>query len=522
MKIINSLKEIILSVVVLIGVSACNDNLDVASVNTLSSDSYYSTESQIQQALTGVYSGLLPISTISLLMSEVRSDNTWVELNTDGQRDYSDIGSFSTDITSLATIESAWEDYYTIIANANAVLDKIDGVTFAIDSIKNQFKGEARFLRAFAYFDLVRYFGRVPLTLSTLTPTEAMSLGQSEASDIYASAIVPDLQYAIANLGTTCYDISGDEVVGKANKIAAEALLGKVYMTMAGFPLYQDTKDSAAYYLKKVIDYSEDNDKYFASSFPDIWISDNDNKNHIFEIQYISGGTGLGNPMVFYSCPALTTAYTSVSIFGNSIWVEDGLDSLYKVNRNTDGTFADARCLATIDTTKFHYLTSSAQYTGDDFFIKFLEYINKRSSLGYSSIEGTVLNYSDWPINYPLIRLEDAMLMYAEIVGPTTEGYRLVNKIRERAGLSDLAGLTSTEFDKAVQEERRRELAFEGQRWFDLVRRNEYVDTMKEMFNHYGETTNAGYVTANSYLYPIPETQMETNEGLYTQNPGYE
>ena len=104
----------------------------------------------------------------------------------------------------------------------------------------------------------------------------------------------------------------------------------------------------------------------------------------------------------------------------------------------------------------------------------------------------------------------------------------MVNRIRRRAGLADIeASLSEAEFQKAVQDERRYELAEEGVRWFDLIRRNEYVNTIKQMFNDNDDTVNGTYkqyasrVTADMYLYPIPQSQIEVRKGLYTQNKGY-
>ena len=135
--------------------------------------------------------------------------------------------------------------------------------------------------------------------------------------------------------------------------------------------------------------------------------------------------------------------------------------------------------------------------------------------------------YAYWPQNYPLLRLEDVMLLYAECVGATTEGYDMVNRIRQRAGLSALSGLTEAQFQDAVANERRYELAEEGHRWFDLVRQEKYVETLQAMFAYNDDTTTGTYkafasrVTKDMYLYPIPQSQIEVRAGLYSQNPGY-
>lgn len=513
--------------------TSCSDFLNVDSKDTQTTTVFYKTEAQIDQALNGVYNGLLPFANDMLHLSECRSDNAYVQLQANGQRDYSDIGAFRPNIVNNATVDGAWKHCYTLIANANILLSKIDNVTFANEGVKEQYKAETRFLRALAYFDLVRYFGRIPLLLEPKSQEEVLNIGQSEAKEVYEQAIIPDLEFAIQNLPLKPVNYQNKETAGKANKMAAKSLLGRVYLTMAGFPLNDASKkEKAKTLLEEVINYAEESGKYWASSSNEwkrIWVSDNDNKYHIFEIQYENGGLGLGNTMVFNSCPNLYSAYTDVRIFGNQIYVERSLDNEFKKLYNGK---MDARCLATIDTTKFVNTDGATpvKYTEDDFYIKFLEHKMKRAELGYSNIDKSIVDYNDWPINFPLIRLEDVMLMYAEIVGPTTRGLEMVNKIRTRAGMDPVPSCSEAEFQKYVERERRLELAFEGVRWHDLVRHNN-LQAIRDMFHRYainadGSINQAvesyvGNVKDGMYLFPIPESQMKVKNGLYEQNEAY-
>lgn len=502
----------------MLSLASCSDFLDVKSTDTQTTTSFYQTEGQIEQALTGIYNGLLPMSNYIMNMSEFRSDNVWVELNPNGQRDYSDIGGFKLSINN-ETVQKTWVDLYALIARANTFLEKIDPVSFGDAAIKDQYKREAYFLRGWAYFELVRYFGRVPIVTRTVSPSEANTIGQSETKAVYEQ-VITDLKEAQA-LPLENKNYLGKTVVGRANQIAAKALLGRVYLTMAGFPLNDGSHlEEAKTLFKEVIDYAESTGKYWAKDreeWQKIWVSDNDNKYHIFEIQYEKGGTGLGNPMVFYSCPQLSTNYTTVRIFGNSVWCESTLNEEFKKEYNGEW---DGRCLATIDTSKF-VNDEGVKYTNDDFFIKFLEHKMKRADLGYSDIDNTINGYGDWPINFPIIRLEDVMLMYAEIVGNTDEGRRMVNKIRTRAGADEIpAGCTETEFQGYVERERRLELTFEGIRWHDLVRHNN-LQAIRDMFTRYGKTEYVANVKDGMYLYPIPESEMLVKPGLYQQNEAY-
>ena len=521
--------------------SSCNDWLEVDPLNTHATDYYYTTPKEMEQALIGIYNGLLPVSEYSLLMSEVRSDNVWCGEYTGAQSDYQAISCFDPNIATANTLNGAWEDLYKIVYCANVFLSKVDGVTFSMEGVKEQMIGEVRFLRALAYFDLVRYFGRIPLTLTPLSIQEAMSVPQSEAIDIYNKAIIPDLEYAVSNLTDAPMDYLGKTApAGRVTLQAAQALLGKVYLTMAGYPLYDTGKEELAKNLfKEVIDYAEANNKFWAKTGDEwkrIWISDNDNKYHIFEIQYIAA-KGYGNPMATLYMPKLPSQYTAVAIAGGNITCANGLIKLLEKDKDAEGHFLDVRCLATIDTTKFVNRDDPnkvTKYSGDDFFTKFVEHKIKRKELGFSDIDAQIVDRSYFPINFPLIRLEDVMLMYAEITGPIDESIDLVDNIRTRVGLAELTDAEKTPegFQKCVAEERRRELAYEGIRWHDLVRRGEYIDALKAKFMDYGTDANgnvtrplvvqyAGRVKEGTYLYPIPDKQMKVKEGLYEQNEAY-
>ena len=524
--------------------SSCNDWLEVEPENTRTTDYFYKTPSEMQQALMGIYNGLLPISNSSLFMSEVRSDNVWTGDLTDKQKDYMDISTINPYLANIATLNSAWKDLFAIVSRSNEFLAKIENLSFdytdKID-VKSAFKGEARFLRALAYFELVRYFGRVPMPLAPQTIQEAMSTKQSETKDIYEQAIIPDLKYAIEFMGEKATDYKGAEVAsGRATKIAAQALLGRVYLTMAGFPLYdEEKKEKAKEQFEKVLEYADKTGKYWAKNADEwkkIWISDNDNKYHIFEIQYIAA-KGYGNPMVFQSVPNVPSEYIGIAMSGNSITCSTDLNTILKSEKDANNNYLDVRCLATIDTTKYvndDNPNSITKYGGDDFFIKLFEHKMKRKALGYEDIDAQIVDRTYFPLNYPLIRLEDVMLMYAEIVGPTTKGIEMVDKIRVRAGLSKLgdADKSPERFQECVELERRKELAFEGIRWHDLVRHNNYSQVIRDKFMSYAVDKNGNIVrpataalinrvVPGTHLYPIPNPQMKVKEGLYEQNEAY-
>ena len=515
-------------------VSSCSDYLDVEPKDKNSTENFYKSEAQMDQALTGVYGGLKQISLYSLQMSEQRSDNMWITNDTK-QNDNVDIALFNSDaLVNDNTIQNCWADYFSIVASANKLLDELERVKLNDSKIQTEDKAEARFLRALAYFDLVRYFGRVPAPTHSLTTDEAFKLGQSEAKDVYENIIVPDLRYAIDNLPLTApKDYQGNVHTERATKNAAKGILARVYLTMSGYPLnMQEKKDSVAILCKDIIDYAEKNNKYWAKDMDEwnkMWIHENDNKYFIFEIQHIAA-SGQGN---MYTANCMTKPSTSDFcnpnlIIGNvHIYAENSLRDHFRETDDGDITL-DQRSWGTISTSS---IASDDNPTVDNdhlVFVKFFENKIKRAELGFTDMDATIIDRTYWPQNFPILRIEDVMLMYAEVVGNTSEGLRMVNKIRTRAGLEALPStLTNEEFQDAVANERRWELAGEGIRWHDLVRQNKYVETLQNMFENDDDTADKSYsaiakrVTKESYLYPIPQQQIQIRKGLYKQNPGY-
>ena len=312
-------------------------------------------------------------------------------------------------------------------------------------------------------------------------------------------------------MNDVAYDYKGKEAgkdSGRATRAAAKALLGRVYWTMAGFPLWDKSKEAeAAQLLKEVID-AANFSTYWAKTADEwkrIWISDNDNKYHIFEIQYIMQ-SDYGNPMIFNALPRVDKSLCHLKMSGNRIYSSKSLQRLYQQEKT------DIRTLHTIR-------------NGETYFEKFFENIVKRDTLGYSNIDGQLIDRTYFPINFPVIRLEDVMLMYADIVGPTPMGIEMVNKIRMRAGLKELtdAQKASAVFSQCVDEERRRELAGEGVRWHDIVRSGNFITIMRDCYKQEGVegVTAATNIIEGMYLYPIPDKQMQVREGLYQQNEAY-
>lgn len=520
--------------------TSCENYFNTPSQSQLSTDNFYQTPAQIDQALVGVYGTLKPFAKYYYVMSEYRSDNMFITTEAK-QRDEADCAQFnSTGLLTDAIVASCWADHYTLIAAANTLLDRMEAnqVEFAKPTMRTQYEAEARFLRALSYFDLVRFYGRVPLTLHEMNNDEAFALKQSETAEVYA-AIVADLQFAADNLADKATDYRGNTHAERASRLAAVALLGKVYMQMAGYPLYSDTKKQAEQCFKQVLDngaaYWIDDAKW-----DHLWIHENDNKYFIFEIQYVAA-KDQGNP----AAPlARTSNYQADEYCGPNLtngphaYVSRLLLDHFLQKRAIDDTtfvYADNRLTWTIHTGAIYDEETGGIITditdGNKPMYKFFEHKIKRAALGYPDMDAEVVNYTYWPLNFPVLRIEDIALLYCECVGPTAEGMDLLNRIHTRAGLTPYGALGSDQFQQAVIKERQYELLGEGHRWFDEVRQNTFVADLQKMFFDYRDnrdnshsnnyTIYANRVTQNSALYPIPLSQIQVRDGLYQQNPGY-
>ena len=540
------LKNIIYIGALLLTATSCNDLLDKPPVDLLSSDGFYQTTAQANQGILGVYADLRYATDQTYYhLSEVRSDNVWVTPETNGQRDYSDIGCFRAG-SELIMAESAWNMWYKVIYDANVAIQKISGATFDNTDVQQQLLNEAHFLRGFAYFELVRLFGNIPMVTEPSAPSAVNNLPQSDGKTIINEVVIPDLTAAL-NLPEKgkILDGVGKAVPeqGRADKTAAAAMLARVYMTLAGFP-YNDTsaQAQAKTYLSQVLAKKAD---YWAPNITEWrkqWTPDYNNKYSVFAIQYRTGGTG--NTGIFNFVKSLPPSYTAgvgVRLFGNDIFVEKTLryefDKVFsKGNKDLRGegwTFLDGYP-AEAKTNAYSNSKDAVNWipgSNDSVYVQSMWYKPipskpKMDELGLTMDYSALKDYNDWPCNFPILRIEDMMLLNAEIMcaeGNISGALAAVNEIRERAGCDPVSATSADEALKLVKMERRLELAGEGVRWFDEIRYNSWKQDIIEMFNRYGNRagTDVANVADGRYIYAIPANQMAITPGLYQQNAGY-
>lgn len=471
-------------------VSCKKDFLELAPVSAANVQNFYKDADDMERAVTGAYNALQLAGQYGdmYILAELRSDNTR-HIAGDGDTER-EIDIFSENASSPYS-NRCWQHSYVGIAACNTILARIGSIQMD-QTLKDQLTGEARFLRALMYFNLVRIFGKVPLVLTeTKSTEEGYQQGRNEITEVYAQ-IIADLGDAGQKLPASYTGIK----IGRATKGAAKALLGKVHLTLGKFSL-------AAASLKEVIDL---NVYTLLPVYADIFKPSNaNNKESIFEVQYKAGGFGLGSswtsrflprgelPIILGIAGAGVDRNTPTPTMANS----------YEVKNNV---IADRRYYASMDT---GYVNKAGKFVKVNYIKKYL----------YPQPD-----FQNSDVNWPVLRYADVLLMYAEALnevgnGPTAEAYSYINQVRARAGLGPLSGLDYNGFKLAMEHERQVELAFENHRWFDLLRTGRALTVMNAHF----AALNRSDIVVKEYqlLYPVPQNQIDVNPDMISQNPGY-
>jgi hypothetical protein len=446
-------------------------------------DNFYKNADDAKAAVSAAYdpmnSGNLYNQVMWVLQDQATDDAEWGGGRSTANQAKNDVDRYSfTPATS--TFQSVWSAAYTGINRANAVLSHVPPIN--MDTVlKNRLLGEAKFLRGFYYFTLVRLFGGVPLVLEETTSLNNLEVPRVTAEEIYQQ-IIKDFSAAIPVLPVS---YTGADA-GRASKGAAIAFLAKVYLTREDWP-------NAAARCKEVMELGVyDLWEHFSDAF---LIANKNGKEAVFEVQALGGGLGEGSYMQGYMRPNFDKV-NGIAGFGD----DPVTKNLYDTYRATD-----LRRDVTIR------LYSATSVPAAPTSIAFPAYVYKyRDPSATANGEGSN--------NFPIIRYADVLLMYAEALNELSAGntlaYDAVNRIRNRADLPDLpVSLSQGELRDSILLERRLELAFEGHRWYDLVRTKRLISAMKAQ-------NPTIVVNEMHYLYPIPQTEIDINPRL-EQNPEY-
>ncbi|NQV01992.1 MAG: RagB/SusD family nutrient uptake outer membrane protein [Bacteroidia bacterium] len=469
---------------ILIIASSCRKQLDL-DPHKIYYDNFYQSQEDALSAINAVYDVLGQVNMYNStlwLIQDIGSDdcNARATLNDPNLKEFQSY-SIGTNNNYLA---GSWRESYLGISRANIVLDKVPGIDMD-STLKQRILGEAYFLRALFYFNLVRLFGDVPLVLK---PTSA-NLTQEELFPVRAASgkvyeqIANDLAMASGNLPDAYSQLSDK---GRATRGAAHGVLSKVDLTQKDWSAArtgaQTVIESGTYGLWP--DYTD--------NFKEAKVNGIES---VFEVQFYSKITTENSRIVISGLPSLPAVFPAG--VGIMLPTDDLLQSFEEGDYRKEATFFDTYWNYTFDPHIWKHWDQDA-YDPDE--------------TGQSGA------------NFQLMRYAEVLLIFAEaeneLNGPTGLAYDAINQVRERARngnpdvLPDLQGLSQDQFREAVLAERRHEFVNEGQRWYDLVRTNNLIEFVKR-----AKGTQANPQSHN-YLFPIPQREIDLNSKL-TQNKGY-
>lgn len=537
------MKKILYLFIVGIGTFGCsNDMLDITDPGNFTPESFYKNQSEMDAAVIGAYGRLRSLFATNAIYfwGEIRSDNTgFFSPNVAKQRvDY-----FVPLPEDESAVQIMWDGGYGVIIAANAVLEKVDGATYFNEDIKKQHIGEASLIRALVYFYLARLFGGyaldgqplgVPKVISHVGINDAREMPRASLEEIYA-LIVEDLTVAKDNLPST---VSGSDT-GRFTSVSAQALLGKVYMFMAGYPLNKGTE----YYTKAVTELkpvAENSALSLVPSYIQLFNADNKNTSEsIIEIQFLSDlAKGTGN---LFQMRMLTSNAARALVPAGDAGQADNRPTLSVLSAFAPG---DPRKSVTF---RPGYKEAGGSYIYEPYGHKYWQPFGKD--------QADVDSYLNWTCNWKELRLADVYLLYAEALvrsgGDKGTALLYVNKIRERARntnksedptiltieaqyptwnegdpavslrdyvVGDFA--SDSELLLAIENESRVEFALENRRWYYLVRTERAPEVITAQLAA-DENVNIIW-NDRDYAIPIPRNAMETAApGVIIQNVGY-
>lgn len=475
---------ILFAFIFLIG-AACSNILDKEPQSNITPSQFYNNAEDAKAAVSAVYdilnSEAMYNQAMWIISDQSTDDAEWGGGRSTANPPKNDLDKY-TFTPQTGTFYTVWSACYQAINRANAAIENIPAITMD-EALKSRLVAEAKFMRGFYYFTLVRLFGGVPIVLKETTSLNNLQVDRASEEAVYAQ-IIQDFSDAEAVLPVSY--AAGDK--GRATKGAAMTYLAKVHLTREEWQL-------ASSKAKEVIDLGV---YKLTPNYADIFSITNENgEESIFEIQAIGGGTVEGSYMQGYMRPNFDRVNGATG-FGDN----PPTDNLWYSYIKMKDTVRREVNIIVYDSTTNPKKPASVTFGG---------YVNK-----YKDPTATGNRFGG--NNFPLTRYADLLLMYAEALNEQGAGnadaYNAINEIRTRVKLKNLTpGLTKEQFRDSVLFERRLELAFEGHRRYDLIRTKRLVSAIKAQ--------NPGIaVQEHHYLYPIPQTEIDINPKL-EQNPGY-
>ncbi len=517
-------KSLIMIALLLVGLTACQEDfLEKTPIDQGSVDGFFETQEDVIRAVNGIY---------DVFQGSIWGGSFyWMHQNFDIMTDngvgccpweqqYSVIAKGEHNPTTGGIINSKWDFGYEGIFRANSVLENIGKVGMD-PATETAIIAEVRFLRGLIYQELTNLFGDVPLVLTVLSRDDALGVTRNPKSEVL-SAIYDDLDFAEQNLDLTPFN--GD--VGRPTKQAAIAVKTRL-------KLYNNDYAGAAAEAQKLMDLSAANPDLIGleENYLDVFSPDNENnKEVLFDIQYVEGTQGEGNFMQVALAPGPEGtpgngwgSITPTDQLANSFYMTDGLsiDESPLYDPENPYISRDPRMYANLfipGVSTWRGEVYSEALSGFSPFYAVRKWVDEDALIGEN---GCSCNET----NVILFRYADILMMYAEAMnemnGPTPEVYDAVNQIRARAGMPPFPeGLTQDEMREEIKHERHVEFPWEGTRYFDLIRWGDAAEVIPTV-TLFGESLDARvFIEPTHNLFPVPQKEIDLNPNL-TQNPGF-
>lgn len=498
---------------------SCNEDefLSIDEVGSISSDDYLTTEEEVESAMWGVYNKLQLLHSNDswqslFFVKNLPADDCLAGSSSSGdQTDYQNLDDFDIEADNTK-IEGVWTNLYTVINRANTVINDAD---ISISDYVVEMVAEAKAIRAYSYLELVTLFGGVPLRTENAVEESDYHLARSTADEVYTQ-IETDFLEAIEDLPLKSEYSTGNKV--RMSKGAAQAFLGKAY-------LYQEEYEKAITQFENVINSGE---YALVSNVDSVWRNSEEfGDESLFEISYTSGESYTWST---YSWDSSEESNIEVQLQGPRSDIFDLSGSSLALNNgwgfnSPSAEIGEAFEEAGDSIRKAATLMSAADFEATGGAIEdgvvagtthdYEGYMRLKYATWSSETDGTATSELNYTTNWRLLRYADVLLMAAEAYYFNDEdGNALLalNQVRNRAGLADESATGDDLFD-AIVLERELELAFEGSRYWDLIR----WDMADE------ELSDLGFISGTHELFPIPQDEIISNNEISSddQNPGY-
>ena len=554
-----------------IGLVSCGESfLETQSKTEGTTGNYYTSESAASRALIGCYDGWQ--RTVSdgptfafHYLSELCADECFGGTGNNDARNSAVVDRFdmSEDNSQQNLHNTLWTSYYNAIYRVNQLILSSDQITFSSDAAKGQLIGEARAMRGILYFDLLRVFENIPL----LTEPSTANIPQANPDDVYA-VVFDDLKYAAENIPADAYPKSASSANdGRITRWAAKAMMARAYLFYTGVYGKEPAGITKAEVLQGLEDIIASGEYSLIPLYKNLWYcasttwvgsdaagwtekstyAGEDNAENILTMKFnytsdYNGNAGGNNSIQMFSVRGGTFKAPYGQGWGGATVPKNFVESFPAGDQRREASVIDLAAEGITATAEYqNALTDQREYTG---------YFNKKYTArsGYHQSESgswSLTHYWDGlmagdfqisqAIGYTLIRYADVLLMAAELGSPNAQSY--LNAVHNRAyttenedGTLNVPNTTVALTKENIMEERRLEFAFEGIRYWDLLRQGvnvaaaAIVASGEKVLNGGQEGTvsfKAENITSKRGFQQIPLTQIQLSNGVLKQNAGW-